>query len=188
VLCEWRQGRCWHDRRARAGWPKWDAAAGRVRSVDGCFLQRMKTPVGRVQSPPQGAHPAERGTRKEAAPTCVGLPVVVHEMLHLIAPTHDAQFLALLAALPEMARGQGETQWASAGRNSLARVAGADGQEPAELDQLRQSTPLPHPEPIAGLSPAAPHTPASHAPPPRPPCRPPPSGAPYCAARGSALP
>ena len=40
--------------------------------------------------------------------------VVVHEMLHLIEPTHSERFLALMSkALPGMARGQGGAERAA---------------------------------------------------------------------------
>jgi predicted metal-dependent hydrolase len=70
---------------------KWEAKLG-VR-VTGYFLQRMKTKWGGCN---HRAGNIRLNTELVKKPKDLLEYVVVHEMLHLITPTHSAQFLALM--------------------------------------------------------------------------------------------
>ncbi len=71
---------------------KWEAKLG-VRA-EGYFLQRMKTKWGSCNH--QAGH-IRLNTELVKKPKDLLEYVVIHEMLHLIAPTHSEQFLALMA-------------------------------------------------------------------------------------------
>lgn len=71
---------------------KWEAKLGVV--VTGYFLQRMKTKWGSCN---HRARNIRLNTELVKKPKDVLEYVVVHEMLHLIAPTHSEKFLALLS-------------------------------------------------------------------------------------------
>ena len=62
--------------------------------VSGYFLQRMKTRWGSCN--PKARH-IRLNTELVKKPKDLLEYVVVHEMLHLIAPTHSEQFVALLS-------------------------------------------------------------------------------------------
>ncbi len=70
---------------------KWAARLGIA--VEGYFLQRMKTKWGSCN---HRARTIRLNTELVKKPKDLLEYVVVHEMLHLIAPTHSEQFLALL--------------------------------------------------------------------------------------------
>ena len=71
---------------------KWEPKLGVV--VTGYFLQRMKTKWGSCN---HRAGNIRLNTELVKKPKDVLEYVVVHEMLHLIAPTHSDKFLALLS-------------------------------------------------------------------------------------------
>jgi predicted metal-dependent hydrolase len=71
---------------------KWEPKLGVV--VTGYFLQRMKTKWGSCN---HRARNIRLNTELVKKPKDVLEYVVVHEMLHLIAPTHSEKFLALLS-------------------------------------------------------------------------------------------
>lgn len=71
---------------------KWEPRLG-VR-VAGYFLQRMKTKWGSCNS---RARTIRLNTELVKKPKDLLEYVVVHEMLHLVAPTHSEQFLALMS-------------------------------------------------------------------------------------------
>jgi predicted metal-dependent hydrolase len=71
---------------------KWEPKLGVV--VTGYFLQRMKTKWGSCN---HRAGNIRLNTELVKKPKDVLEYVVVHEMLHLIAPTHSEKFLALLS-------------------------------------------------------------------------------------------
>jgi len=70
---------------------KWEARLGV--HVAGYFLQRMKTKWGSCN---HRAHHIRLNTELVKKPKDLLEYVVVHEMLHLIAPTHSERFLALM--------------------------------------------------------------------------------------------
>jgi hypothetical protein len=63
------------------------------RRVGRLFPPAHEDQVGRLQ-PPGADHPLEYGTREEAKDLLEY--VVVHEMVHLIVPTHNQEFVALM--------------------------------------------------------------------------------------------
>jgi predicted metal-dependent hydrolase len=71
---------------------KWEPKLGVV--VTGYFLQRMKTKWGSCN---HRARNIRLNTELVKKPKDILEYVVVHEMLHLIAPTHSEKFLALLS-------------------------------------------------------------------------------------------
>ena len=70
---------------------KWEATLGVT--VSGYFLQRMKTKWGSCN---HRAGNIRLNTELVKKPKELLEYVVVHEMLHLLAPTHSEQFLSLL--------------------------------------------------------------------------------------------
>ena len=85
----------WHKSLLHAAVPaliqKWEPKLGV--KVSGYFLQRMKTKWGSCN--PKSRH-IRLNTELVKKPKDLLEYVVVHEMLHLIAPTHSEQFVALL--------------------------------------------------------------------------------------------
>ncbi len=85
----------WHKRLLHEALPpligKWESKLG-VR-VAGYFVQRMKTRWGSCN--PQAGH-IRINTELVKKPRDLLEYVVVHEMLHLIEPTHSSRFIALL--------------------------------------------------------------------------------------------
>ena len=71
---------------------KWESRLGV--KVTGYFLQRMKTKWGGCN---HRARNIRLNTELVKKPKDVLEYVVVHEMLHLISPTHSEKFLALLS-------------------------------------------------------------------------------------------
>ena len=71
---------------------KWEQKLGV--NVAGYFLQRMKTKWGGCN---HRARNIRLNTELVKKPKDLLEYVVVHEMLHLIAPTHSEQFLALIS-------------------------------------------------------------------------------------------
>ncbi len=71
---------------------KWEPRLGV--SVDGYFLQRMKTKWGSANS---RAWHIRLNTELAKKPKDLLEYVVVHEMIHLIEPTHSERFLALMS-------------------------------------------------------------------------------------------
>ena len=97
---------------------RWEPKLGVT--VSGYFLQRMKTKWGSCNH--QGGN-IRLNTELVKKPKDLLEYVVVHEMLHLIEPTHSERFLALLnAALPVMARGPSGAERAASGRNRVEGV------------------------------------------------------------------
>ena len=85
---------------------KWEPRLGV--EVAGYFLQRMKTKWGGCN---YHARNIRLNTELVKKPRDLLEYVVVHEMLHLIAPTHDEQFLGLMRqTLADMARRSRGTQ------------------------------------------------------------------------------
>ncbi len=72
---------------------KWEATLGV--KVSGYFLQRMKTKWGGCNP---GAANIRLNTELVKKPEDLLEYVVVHEMLHLVEPTHSDRFLALMSA------------------------------------------------------------------------------------------
>jgi predicted metal-dependent hydrolase len=86
----------WHKSLLHAALPelirKWESRLGV--EVAGYFLQRMKTKWGSCN---HRARNIRLNTELVKKPKDLLEYVVVHEMLHLIAPTHSEQFLALMS-------------------------------------------------------------------------------------------
>jgi predicted metal-dependent hydrolase len=85
----------WHRTLLHAALPalisRWEARLGV--NVSGCFLQRMKTKWGSCN--PRLGH-IRLNTELVKKPRDLLEYVVLHEMLHLIEPTHSERFVALL--------------------------------------------------------------------------------------------
>ena len=85
----------WHRALLRQAVPalivKWEAKLGV--KVSGYFLQRMKTKWGSCS---HRAGNIRLNTELVKKPKDLLEYVVVHEMLHLVAPTHSERFVALL--------------------------------------------------------------------------------------------
>lgn len=86
----------WHRRLLHAAVPpliaKWEQRLGL--SVAGYFLQRMKTRWGSCN--PRAGH-IRLNTELVKKPKDLLEYIIVHEMLHLIEPTHSERFIALLS-------------------------------------------------------------------------------------------
>ena len=105
-------------RSCRALIRKWEAKLGVT--VSGYFLQRMKTKWGGCN---HRAGNIRLNTELVKKPKDLLEYVVVHEMLHLIEPTHSERFVALLEQpLPGMARGQGGAERVAAGRGGMEAI------------------------------------------------------------------
>ena len=89
--------------------------------VAGYFLQRMKTKWGSCN---HRAGNIRLNTELVKKPKDLLEYVVVHEMLHLIEPTHSERFIAILIrALPDMAGGPRRAQRAAAGSGIVEPVS-----------------------------------------------------------------
>ena len=97
---------------------RWEPKLGT--EVSGYFLQRMKTKWGSCN---HRARTIRLNTELVKKPKDLLEYVVVHEMLHLLDPTHSERFpRANEQALPDLARSQGRTERTTACRSIVERI------------------------------------------------------------------